>query len=262
MSSYSAHLLGEPTSFCSRSERQAQVASTHLKAVEATRLRLPCAGRCPCLLVGDRLPHQLGPLDYQLRRPVLLRADLSNPHAKGVIDPAVTFVLAKVGRARHYLPSTNRVGSAVAAIVEEYLRPVDGLDDALKVGQECSIAAPVGVVCTNEASCDASLAAPFSQEEELAFGVIRARQVRAPPVRVSEPDTIERLQPHSASPCLDDLIDGVRIVLDSARQLPSSSPSRGADQPLLTEHSQFPRALRVEADVRAHSTATNKAPYR
>src|SRR5215208_1519749 len=101
--------------------------------------------------------------------------------------------------ARHYLPPTNRVGPPVALVVEEDLRPVVGLDNALEVGQEGAVAATVGVVRASEAPCDAPLATPLGQEEELAFGVVRACQVRTPAIRVREPDTIERLQPHSAS---------------------------------------------------------------
>jgi hypothetical protein len=46
-----------------------------------------------------------------------------------------------VSCARHYLPPTNRVGSAVTPIVEEDLSPIIGLDDALEVGQEGAFAA-------------------------------------------------------------------------------------------------------------------------
>jgi hypothetical protein len=43
-----------------------------------------------------------------------------------------------VGYADYYLPLTDRIGLAVASVVEEDLRPVVGLDDALEVGQERS----------------------------------------------------------------------------------------------------------------------------
>jgi hypothetical protein len=36
------------------------------------RRRLPAHAKGTCLSVGDRLPHQLGPLDDQLRQPVFL----------------------------------------------------------------------------------------------------------------------------------------------------------------------------------------------
>jgi hypothetical protein len=78
-----------------------------------------------------------------------------------------------VSRADYYLPPTDRVGPAVASVVEEDFRPIVGLDYALKVGQESSIAATVWVVGAQESSVDAPLAAPFGQEEELAFGAIR-----------------------------------------------------------------------------------------
>src|SRR5215208_4559392 len=74
-------------------------------------------------LVGDRLPHHLGPLDDQLRRPVFLRAYLPNAHTQRVVEPAVTLILAEVSRAYYYLPPTDRVGPAVASVVEEDLRP-------------------------------------------------------------------------------------------------------------------------------------------
>ena len=97
---------------------------------------------------------------------------LPNAHAKRVIEPVVTFVLAKVGCARHYLPPAHRVGSTVTPIVEEDLRPVVGLDDALEVGQEGAITATVWVVGPSEESGDASLAAALGQEEEPTFGAI------------------------------------------------------------------------------------------
>jgi hypothetical protein len=76
-------------------------------------------------------------------------------------------------------------------------RPVVGFDDALEVGQEGSITATMWVVGASELSGDASLAAPLGQEEELALGVIRASQIRAPTSRVGEPDAIKGLQPQS-----------------------------------------------------------------
>jgi hypothetical protein len=59
-------------------------------------------------LVGGRLPHHLGPLDDQLRWPVLLRAYLPDPHARRVVEPTVTLVLAQVGGTRHY-PIARRI---------------------------------------------------------------------------------------------------------------------------------------------------------
>src|SRR5215208_162539 len=174
-------------------------------------------------LVGDRLPHHLGPLDDQLRRPVFLRAYLPNAHTQRVVEPAVTLIFAEVSRADYYLPPTNRVGSTVAAIVEEDLRPVVGLDDPLKVGQESSITATVWVVGPSEESGDASLAASLGQEEEPTFGAIRTCQVRAPASGVGEPDTVQRLPPHSAPPRLDDPIDRSRIVRNSISSLPPPS---------------------------------------
>jgi hypothetical protein len=102
-----------------------------------------------------------------------------------------------VHRARYYLPPAYWVGPTVTPIVEEDLRPVVGLDDALEVGQEGSITATMWVVGASELSGDASLAAPLGQEEELALGVIRASQIRAPTSRVGEPDAIKGLQPQS-----------------------------------------------------------------
>jgi hypothetical protein len=63
---------------------------------------------------------------------------VSNRHAQRVIVSAVTFVLAQVGCARHYLPPTDWVGPTLASVVEENLRPIVGFDDALEVGQERS----------------------------------------------------------------------------------------------------------------------------
>ncbi|HKH36818.1 MAG TPA: hypothetical protein VKA82_06565 [Rubrobacter sp.] len=79
-----------------------------------------------------------------------------------------------MGYADYYLPLTDRVGLAVASVVEEDLRPIVGLDYALKVGQESSITATVRVVGASEESGDASLVTPLGQEEELAFWVFRS----------------------------------------------------------------------------------------
>jgi hypothetical protein len=74
-----------------------------------------------------------------------------------------------------------------------------GLDDALEVGQERSITAPVWVVRAPEPPGDASLAAPLGQEQ-LTFGAILTCQVCAPAPGVGETDAIQRLQPQSTSP--------------------------------------------------------------
>jgi hypothetical protein len=103
-------------------------------------------------------------------------------NAQRVVEPEVALILTQVRRARHYLAPSDGVGPTVAPVVEQDLRPVVGLDNALEVGQEGTVTTAMRVVGAQESSVDAPLATSLGQEEELTFGVIRACQVRTPTV--------------------------------------------------------------------------------
>jgi hypothetical protein len=92
------------------------------------------------------LPNHFIPLDHQLNHPFLDCSNLPLTNSKGIIQPAVIFVIAHMGTGYDDLPASRWIRSAVAPVIEIDHCLFLGFDDSLKVWEVCTVTSAQWVV--------------------------------------------------------------------------------------------------------------------
>src|SRR6185437_6374033 len=143
------------------------------------------------------LPDQLGHIHDQIR-PGLSWIDrcahFADADADRIVEPGVRLTVGQVKHRPDDLAALRRVGTAIAVPLHHDHRPVVGLDDSPEVRPEgTSRAFLPGKVGSTEPAGYRPFAEAFGEKEHLLPAAVQADR---PALGISEPDAIQRLEPH------------------------------------------------------------------